>query len=604
MDSGSSDSMRFGATDDAAFRRSVAFVYLSCAVLFGGLLALEWRWIDSSLQAIARERGAALFSLIETSRAWNAGHGGVYVPITDEVQPNPYLRHPTRDVETVHGRRLTMINPAYMTRQIAELAAAGNGVRLHITSLNPIRPENRPDAWEADALARFERGEESVLALIQEGAEPVHRYMAPLFVTKPCLQCHAEQGYALGEIRGGISVTMPARALVELRETQRQRAGLLHLVAFLAVAGLIHGLMTFSRRRVQAVRRINAEQERLIAQRTGELATLNQELAAEVDKQRRSALQLAASEERYRAIFEGTAEAIMVTDADHHIQQVNPAFCAITGYGAEDVIGHTPALMSSGRHDIAFYEDMRARLARDGVWQGEIWNRRKSGDLYVQWMSITRIGTADASEAYVCTFSDITHRKEAEEQIRFRADHDALTGLPNRTLFADRLGSALAGATRHGHRFALLAIDLDYFKAVNDRLGHLAGDALLVETAARLLACVRESDTVARLGGDEFAVILTEINGPADAEEVATRICASIARPFMLAEGEARVSASVGIAFGPNGAASLEVLHRRADRALYTAKAGGRGRYRIYDASLDETVSDAASEPAQTSAER
>lgn len=587
MDGQSTDSGGFRLADDAAFRWGVALVYLCCALLFGTLLALEWRWIDNSLHAVVRERGAALFSLIQTSREWNARHGGVYVVITDAVQANPYLRHPARDLETGDGRRLTMINPAYMTRQIADLAALGAGIRLHITSLNPIRPENRPDPWEAEALARFDRGEKEVLALIHEGAEPVHRYMAPLYVTKPCLQCHAEQGYALGDIRGGISVTMPARALAEARDTQRQRAALLHLAAFVVAAGLIHGLMMLNRRHMRAVQRINVEQERLIARRTEQLATLNQELADEVHKQRHSAHQLAASEARYRAIFECTAEAIMVTDADARILQVNPAFCTITGYPAEEVIGRTPALMSSGRHDAAFFDALRASLDRDGVWQGEIWNRRKSGDLYVQWMSITRIGTADATEAYVCTFSDITQRKAAEEQLRYRADHDALTGLPNRALYADRLCSALAGASRHGERFALLAIDLDHFKAVNDRLGHLAGDALLVETAARLQACVRESDTVARLGGDEFAVILTEIAGPGAVEDVAERICASLARPFILAEGEARVSASVGIAFGPDGDARLEDLQRRADRALYVVKARGRGHYRIYDAALD-----------------
>lgn len=580
--------------EDVAHARSVVLVYLFGALLFGALLMLEWRWIDQSVAAVARERGAALFSLIETTREWNARHGGVYVAQSDQVPPNPYLSHPARDLETTDGRRLTMVNPAYMTRQIAELAAAAEGIRLHITSLDPIRPDNRPDPWEAEALRRFAKGEAEVLTLTAEGGEPVHRYMAPLFVVQACLQCHGAQGYVLGDIRGGISVTMPARALTTLRDSQRDHAALLHLAAFVLACGLIHGLLAANRRRVREVHRINAEQERMITRRTGELAALNRDLAAEVAKQRDSARQLAASEARYRAIFEHAAEGIMVTDADGRIVQVNPAFCTITGYEAGEVVGHSPALMRSGRHDEAFYADMGARLAREGSWQGEIWNRRKSGDLYVQWMSVTRIGDAAQPEGYVSTFSDITLRKQAEERIRFRADHDALTGLPNRDLFTDRLNSTQSGAVRHGHRFALLAVDLDHFKAVNDRLGHLAGDALLVETAARLLACVRDSDTVARLGGDEFAVLLTEIAGPADAEEVAVRICAALARPFMLAEGEARVSASIGIAFGPAADADLETLRRRADRALYAAKDEGRGRFRVHDGSLDAAAPGAA----------
>ena len=572
--------------DDVAHARSVVLVYLCSALLFGALLMLELRWVDQSIAAVARERGAALFSLIETTREWNARHGGVYVAQTDQVPPNPYLSHPARDLETTDGRRLTMINPAYMTRQIAELAAAVEGIRLHITSLDPIRPDNRPDPWEAEALRRFEQGEAEVLALTSEEGEPVHRYMAPLFVVQACLQCHGAQGYAVGDIRGGISVTMPARALTALRDSQRERAALLHLGAFVLAAGLIHGLLAVNRRRVREVQGINAEQERVIQRRTGELAALNRDLAAEAAKQRESTRQLAASEARYRAIFEHTAEGIMVLDAEVRIAQVNPAFCAITGYAVDEVVGRSPSIMASGRHDEAFFADMRAQLAREGSWQGEIWNRRKSGDLYVQWMSVTRIGEPDHPEGYVSTLTDITLRKQAEERIRFRADHDALTGLPNRDLFADRLNSTLAGAIRHGHRFALLAVDLDHFKAVNDRMGHLAGDALLVEAAVRLQACVRESDTVARLGGDEFAVLLTELAGAADAEEVAARICDLLARPFALAEGEARVSASIGIAFGPAPGADLETLRRWADRALYAAKAEGRGRFRVYDAGL------------------
>ena len=572
---------------DVNFVRTVAIVYASCGLLFGTLMLLEWHWIDRSIAAVARERGAALFSLIETTREWNARHGGVYVPVTEDAKPNPYLKHPQRDITTTDGRALTMVNPAYMTRQIAEIAERSEGIQLHITSLDPIRAENGPDPWEASALARFDRGEPEVLALVDQAGTPVHRYMAPLVVVSACLQCHAVQGYKVGDIRGGISVNMPAQALVEMRDSQRWRAGVLHLAAFVLTAGLIHGLLLVQRRHLRAVRDLNAAQERLIARRTQELAEANQQLAGEVEQHRRSARQLADSEARYRAIFEGAAEGIMVTDEHARITQVNPAFCDITGYAADEVIGRSPALMASGRHDAAFFDDMLAQLARDGAWQGEIWNRRKSGDLYVQWMSVARIGDAAEPQGYVATLTDITQRKKAEEEIRYRADHDPLTGLPNRALFDDRLALALAGAHRRGQQFALLFVDLDFFKGVNDRYGHLAGDALLVEAGARLNDCVRESDTVARFGGDEFAVILNEVGGAAEAEEVASRIAGAIARPFVFPQGEAQISASIGVVLAPQHGSDAETLQRRADLALYAVKHGGRGRYRFYAAELE-----------------
>lgn len=571
------------SSDQAHPLRRVWLVYLCAALLFGALFALEWRLINDTVAAIARERGAALFSLIETTREWNAEHGGVYVPLDDKTQPNPYLRHPARDLETVDGRRLTMINPAFMTRQIADLAARVDGIQLHITSLDPIRPANQPDPWEAQALQRFEAGEAEVLALIDMAGGAAHRYMAPLFVREPCLSCHAEQGYALGDIRGGISVTMPADVLVARRDELLLRAAALYLVAFALTAGLMHGLLRLNARHVRVVRRINAEQEQLIATRTRELAEANRKLVSEVALHQRSERQLAASEARYRAIFESAAEGIMFTDAASRIVQVNTAFCEITGYSKAEVLGRSPAFLGSGRHDAAFFADMYAALAQQGLWQGEIWNRRKDGDLYVQWMSVTRIAGAEGVVGYVATMTDITSRKKAEERLRFRADHDALTGLPNRNLFDDRLRTATVKARRHGDRFALMLVDLDRFKSVNDRLGHLAGDALLVEVGQRLQACVRASDTVARLGGDEFAVVLEEVNGPDAVREVAARICADMARPFELAEGQAQIGASVGVVLGPDDAANATELMRRADAALYAVKKGTRGAFRFYE---------------------
>jgi len=573
------------ASGDAHPARVVALIYLCGVLLFGTLLALEWRLIDRTVAAIARERGAALFSLIETTREWNAMHGGVYVVVDETTRPNPWLKHPARDLQTSDGVRLTMVNPAYMTRQIADLALHADGARLHITSLKPIRPENRADDWEAEALARFEAGVREVLALVEGGEQgrgPVHRYMAPLLVREPCLQCHAEQGYVLGDIRGGISVTMPAEVLIARRDQLRTRAVFAYVLAGLLAAGLVHGLLRANRRHVAQVRRINAEQERLIERRTGELAEANRQLAGEVELHRRSERRLAASESRYRAIFDSAAEGIMLLDADLRIVQVNPAFSEITGYMAEEVVGRTPSMLGSGRHDPAFFGDLLATLLATGRWQGEVWNRRKDGDLYVQWMSAVRIGEVDAPEGFVATMTDITSRKQTEEKLRFRANHDALTGLPNRRLFEDRLQSAIASALRHGERFALMLVDLDRFKGVNDRFGHLAGDALLVEVGRRLQRCVRASDTVARLGGDEFAVILGEVGGREDAVEVAARICASMAEPFELGEGVAQIGASVGIALGPQDDADAEELQRRADAALYTVKHGGRGGFRFH----------------------
>ena len=568
--------------DDARHRRSVILVYVVAALLFGSLLWVELLRIDQASMAAARERGAALFRLIEITRDWNARHGGVYVPVTPETQPNPYLAHPLRDIVTADGTPMTMVNPAFMTRQIAELAEQAEGVRLHITSLKPIRPANQPDPWEAEALKAFEQGAAERVGLVREAEGTVHRYMAPLRVTPPCLQCHGAYGYKLGDIRGGISVTMPAEPLLVLRDAQRWRVMGIFFVAFALATGALYYLLAATRRHVRAIARINAEQEQLIAQRTRELAESNSVLAREVEQRLLDQHRLAASEARYRAIFDSTAEGLMLIDDEARIVRVNPAFTGITGYDEDEVRGHGLELLGAGRHDQVFFDSLRRTLASAGRWQGEVWNRRKSGDAYVQWMSITRASLPGEAGAFVATLTDITQRKEAEQRMQYRADHDALTGLPNRALFQDRLEAALAASHRHGQPFAVLFIDLDLFKSVNDRLGHPAGDALLIEVGSRIGECVRESDTVARFGGDEFAVVLTDVGGAAEAEEVAQRICDSLAMPFALPQGEARVAGSVGIALSPAHGCDRACLEERADKALYAAKRAGGNRWRMF----------------------
>jgi diguanylate cyclase (GGDEF)-like protein/PAS domain S-box-containing protein len=546
---------------------AVLFATVGLTVLVS--FVLEWKRAEGTMQLMARERGAALFQLVELARDWNARHGGVYVPITSTTAPNPYLEHPRRDVVTRDGVALTMVNPAFMTRQMAEIAEQADGIRLHITSLNPIRLANAPDAWEAAALRQFEEGVSEVVELMP-GPPPVHRYMAPLKVKKACLNCHEKQGYTLGQIRGGISVTMPAAQLLGIRDTELVRAIAVHALVLVIIMALLHLLVARTRRHVLALEKLAAEQEQVIGERTRSLLAVNEDLARQV-----------AERELAAAVFRNAAEAIVVTDEKGIIVQVNPAFSQITGYEADEVLGKPASLLKSGRHSQEFFAGMWQGLKREGRWQGEVWNRRKNGGVFVVWLSITRIVGPALPTSFVASLTDITRRKELEEELRHQAYHDPLTDLPNRALFADRLRVAISQAQRHGRSFALCFIDLDHFKPVNDTLGHAAGDDLLVETAHRLSLSVRAADTVARLGGDEFAAILTEVGSRAEVEDVAARIVADLARPFSLKAGVANISCSIGIAIFPEHGIDIEALQHNADAALYDVKQTTRNAYRI-----------------------
>lgn len=556
-----------GSPSRSWFLPSIVFAVVAIAVIASFIV--EWRQADANMQSVARERGAALFRLVNLVRDWNAGHGTVYVPVTAATQPNPFLEHKQRDVVTQEGLALTMVNPAFMTRQIAEIAQRVEGVQLHITSLRPLRPANAPDAWEAAALRGFETGLPEIVELIQ-GSVPVHRYMAPLKVAEPCLACHVKQGYQLGQVRGGISITMPAADLLEIRDGARIRSGAIHVLMFAVVSALLHLLVSRARSHVLTLERIAREQDQVIVERTSALSAANEELERQL-----------ADRELAAAVFDNAGEAIIVTDEAGLIVQVNPAFSLITGYAASEALGKAVSILKSDRHPPEFFVEIWQALKRDVRWQGEVWNRHKSGELLVVWMSISRIAGGGQPVRYVATLTDITRRKELEEELRHRAYHDPLTDLPNRALFADRLRVALSQAQRHGRTFALCFIDLDYFKRVNDEFGHAAGDDLLVETAGRLRNSVRAADTIARLGGDEFAAILTEVGSRAEVEEIAARIVTDLARPFELKAGTAHISCSIGIALFPEHGMDVEALQHNADAALYEVKDSSRNAYRI-----------------------
>jgi diguanylate cyclase (GGDEF)-like protein/PAS domain S-box-containing protein len=284
-----------------------------------------------------------------------------------------------------------------------------------------------------------------------------------------------------------------------------------------------------------------------------------------------------------------SSEAMIVTDANNVIDSVNPAFESITGFTLAEVKGKNPKVLSSGRHDKAFYEGMWHDVNATGCWQGEVWNKRKSGELYLEELSINTVFSPDGSVyRRVALFSDITKKKEAVDLIWRQANFDLLTQLPNRRMFRDRLEQEIKKAHRAEQQIAILFIDLDHFKEVNDTLGHVKGDLLIVEAARRVVACVRETDTVARMGGDEFTVLLTELDDVGSIERAALSILKDLATPFLVGESVVYITASLGITLYPSDSTEIDELLKQADQAMYVAKKAGRNRYSFFTQHLQQ----------------
>jgi diguanylate cyclase (GGDEF)-like protein/PAS domain S-box-containing protein len=274
---------------------------------------------------------------------------------------------------------------------------------------------------------------------------------------------------------------------------------------------------------------------------------------------------------------------MVITDRDGRIMAVNDSFTRLTGYSRAEAIGQNPRILQSGRHDAGFYRQMWDSLKRFGYWRGDIWDKRKDGSLYPKFLAITAIlGESGEVVRYSAIFYDISDRKALEAELDYLAHYDPLTGLPNRMLLQDRLEREIAASARLGQHFALLFVDLDGFKAVNDVHGHTAGDELLQAVAQRLLAATRAMDTAARFGGDEFVVVLTDVRDAASAERTAAKIVDSLSQPYALNSPlgpfEATISASVGVSLYPGDEQRPSDLIDSADRAMYAAKKQGKGR--------------------------
>ncbi|NOQ64244.1 MAG: EAL domain-containing protein, partial [Methyloprofundus sp.] len=268
---------------------------------------------------------------------------------------------------------------------------------------------------------------------------------------------------------------------------------------------------------------------------------------------------------------------------------INPAYTKITGYREDEVLGNNPSIISSGRHDKAFFAQFWHALLTEGLWQGEIWNRHKEGYVFPVWQSISAIKDSRGKIVqFVSIFNDISTRKADEKVIHYQANYDNLTGLPNRNLFLDRISEALKKAKSEHQPLALLMLDLDRFKWINDTLGHKAGDLMLQETAKRIKASIRATDTVARLGGDEFMIIIPEFKQLLDVEMIADKILSSFKAPLQIDNHEVFISGSIGITVYPDDGETVESLQMNADSAMYSAKEDGRNRFHYFTPQLQE----------------
>lgn len=280
------------------------------------------------------------------------------------------------------------------------------------------------------------------------------------------------------------------------------------------------------------------------------------------------------------AAFGATDTGIVVLDADYRIIRVNPAFTRLTGFATEDVLGQPPVMLGSGEHEANYHERILGQVSPEGGWEGEVWNRRRNGEVFPVWLRLNAVRDEGGTlSGYVAVLSDITHRKRAEAELVRQATRDGLTGLPNRSLLRSLMHEAVERATEQGRGCAFLFVDLDGFKDVNDTHGHDIGDELLKDVARRLRGALRASDEVGRLGGDEFVVLLNDVADPADAGAVAGKIVGALSAPFHLGAVTASVSASVGVALWPEAGDTAEALLKSADEAMYKAKNNGKNQW-------------------------
>ncbi|MFA6972160.1 MAG: diguanylate cyclase [Gallionella sp.] len=541
-----------------------------------------------------------LIVLLSFAHFWIMEH------IEDEILDGAERRATVSADGIINGMNMLMITGMISDSDnrrlfIKKMAASKDVKELRIIRAKQVQDQFGPGLPEEQVVDDMDRrvmkSKQPDFLLNEDRNAPTLRTVVPFIASTNyrgtnCLTCHKVEA---GSVNGAASITIDMTEDFNAIERTQEK---LWLGQILLQILLLFAARWLIRRFMQPIVKLQSTME--ATQQTGSMEhfvpiTLKDGNQDEIGKLtiafNRMSEALCNSEKSMRlaaSIYQSNADAIVVTDENNLIVDVNPAFTRITGYTPDEVIGKNPRLMQSGRHDIHFYRKMWRSILDKGHWQGEIWDKRRDGELYAKSVNIIALRHEDGSiYRYVAQFSDITEKKEKDELMHWQANYDPLTNLPNRRLFQDRLGQAIKLAHRTELQLALFFIDLDYFKEINDTLGHANGDALLMEVSRRISSCVREADTVARLGGDEFTVILPELGDISQTKRIAEEIVEKMAQPFFFVNNDTgyHISASIGIALYPQDASDLTGLIRCADMAMYAAKAAGRNNFIYYSKS-------------------
>lgn len=538
-----------------------------------------------------------LVCLLSIANLWVMGH------VKERILNGAERRAIVSADGVINGMNMLMVtgmisDPDNRRLFIKKMSASEDVESLRIIRAKQVQDQfgiGLPEEQIQDNLDRLAITSKRKHFLLDENSEaPTLRAVVPFIVSTNfrgtnCLNCHHVKP---GSVNGAASITIDmSEDLDSIKDTQN----LLWLGQFMLQILIFFASQSLIRRFLRPI--VTLQGTMALMQSSGSMAQFtpieidkgNQDeigkLTAAFNEMSATICQSEKSMKLATAIYQSNFDAIIVTDEKNRITDVNPAFSRVTGYTPDEVIGKNPNIMQSGQHDSQFYRSMWRAILEQGHWQGEIWDKRKNGEFYAKLANIIALRNSDGSVyRYVAQFSDITEKKQKDELIHWQANYEPLTNLPNRRLFHDRMGQAIKLAHRTALPIALLFIDLDHFKEINDTLGHDYGDSLLMEAARRISSCVREADTVARLGGDEFTVILPELGKSVHTKRIVEDIVAKMALPFLFMNNETEyfISASIGIALYPDHANDLVSLLKCADQAMYLAKTKGRNRYEYY----------------------